>query len=81
MNCRICRPGISSKWDALTNIVLDLKKIEHHHYNDIGDNKSHIENLKKIINKTDFSDLKFLRIVGGEPFYSPNLHWFRIIKN
>lgn len=76
MNCRICRPGTSSKWDSLTNIVFELKKLEYHHYNDIGDNKSHVEYLKKIIDKTDFSNLKFLRMVGGEPFYSPNLYWF-----
>ena len=76
MTCRSCRPGVSTKWDSLTDEISDLKKIEPNHYNDIGNHKAYVKRLKQVLVNTDFSELKNIRIVGGEPFYSKNLKWF-----
>ena len=76
MTCRSCRPGVSTKWDSLTDEISDLKKIEPNHYNDIGNHNAYRKRLKHVLLNTDFSNLKNIRIIGGEPFYSPNLKWF-----
>jgi len=76
MTCRSCRPGVSTKWDSLTDEISDLKEIEPHHYNDIGNHKAYVKRLKYVLLNTDFTNLKNIRIIGGEPFYSPNLKWF-----
>lgn len=76
MTCRSCRPGVSTKWNTLTEEIQELLKIEEHHYNDIGNHKAYVKRLREIIEKTNFTNLKNLRIIGGEPFYSPNLKWF-----
>ena len=79
MTCRMCRPGVSSKWDNLIDEANELQKIEHEHYNNIGNHKAYIKRLKTVLENTDFTMLKELRIVGGEPFYSPNLLEFLLL--
>lgn len=76
MTCRSCRPGVSTRWDSLTEEIKHLKKLDDHHYNDIGNHKAYIKRLKQVLVNTDFSNLKNIRIIGGEPFYSKNLKWF-----
>lgn len=76
MTCRSCRPGVSTKWNNLNEEIKDLLQIEQHHYNDIGNHKVYIKRLRDILENTSFINLKNLRIIGGEPFYSPNLKWF-----
>ena len=81
MTCRSCRPGVSTKWNSLVNEIQDLKKIEQHHYNDIGNHKAYIKKIEHVLMNTDFSKLKNVRIIGGEPFYSKNLKWFLKLLN
>ena len=81
MTCRSCRPGVSSRWDSLTEEIEDLKQIDKHHYNDIGNHKAYVIRLKEVLRNTDFSNIKNVRLIGGEPFYSVNLKWFLKLLN
>jgi radical SAM protein with 4Fe4S-binding SPASM domain len=79
MMCRICRPGQSSKWKSATTLLEKLSKISEDIdgiYN-VGKNvDSYGKSIENIIKNTDFSKLKRIHIVGGEPFYSKKLKPF-----
>ena len=81
MTCRICRPGVSSKWDTLDSIITKLQTSDKHHYNNVGNHKAYSKRMKYVLENTNFDYLKRLRIVGGEPFYSPNIYWFLSLLN
>lgn len=75
MMCRICQPGLSSRWRKNKSLLDDLKILDGSHYNYDIDSSSHSRNVRKNIIFSDLSNLKRLHIVGGEPFFSKNLKW------
>lgn len=70
MMCRICHPMLSSKWYSAKSVTEKIKDLNNY---DIKPIKYDIEN---IIKNSNIKNLKRLRIVGGEPFYSKKLDWF-----
>ena len=71
--CRICRPSLSSKWDAVEEDWLRFDK--DHYYKD--ENRKKFSNAQnRYLNYADLSELKEINIVGGEPFYSKKLKHF-----
>ena len=79
MMCRICRPGQSSKWYSAEEPLKKLNHLQTH----LGDGGLQyqrepvdLSNSTKLLNallNTDLSNLKDIRINGGEPFYSKKL--------
>jgi molybdenum cofactor biosynthesis enzyme MoaA len=79
MMCRICDPGQSSKWKNAKSLLEKLSKInpiDSKIYKTPNDKKNYANKIKEVISNTDFSKLKRVNIVGGEPFYSKNLKYF-----
>lgn len=77
MMCRTCGPHSSSKWMAAKPVIDELRSL------DIDDcdfiNKNPIDfqkNFKRVMEKTNLSKSKNIKILGGEPFYSKNIDWF-----
>jgi radical SAM protein with 4Fe4S-binding SPASM domain len=78
MMCRMCDPKQSSKWKNSKTLLKELIKInptEEKIYQK-ENNNNYKDKIKEIISSTDFSNLKRVNIVGGEPFYSKNLKYF-----
>ena len=74
--CRICAPKHSSKWNSAKDVVDELKSITGqpvYTTNPLKQNYS--ENLKRVIQNSDLSNLKSVEIIGGEPFYSKHFNW------
>ena len=78
MMCRICGPRQSSKWNA-SPVLKNMKDevgAEDDAYVKIKGSKEYTKNIKRILSNSDLSDLKEVKLVGGEPLYSKNLPWF-----
>ena len=77
MMCRMCNPSASSKWNAAKSVFRDLKnkniKIESI---ESGKYKQYADQFRKVFSNTSFKYVRFIKIEGGEPFYSKNLEWF-----
>lgn len=77
MMCRICGPHSSSKWSAAKDVVDKLNALG-------ADNVKHQNNtsltyqkaFKRVMDNTDLSYARIIRLQGGETFYSKNLEWF-----
>jgi len=78
MMCRMCNPGQSSKWGAAKDLIKELNK--HEMVIDLDQTnteyRSYQEQMKYVLSNTDLSHLRFIKIEGGEPFYSKNFEWF-----
>lgn len=75
MMCRICRPGQSSKWKSSKSLVEKLDQLYPYpaiYKTEVG-LPTYRNDIKRLIENTDWSNIKRVRIVGGEPFYSKNL--------
>ncbi len=79
MMCRICGSRQSSKWNSspvlkkMKELVLpDMADV----YTKTKGSKEYTKNIKRILSNSDLSDLKEVKLVGGEPLYSKNLPWF-----
>lgn len=76
MMCRICKPEQSSKWHAADPVMIEkLRGFRPYHYSFDGNINNHQKDMKRILENTDLSNLRSIRIVGGEPFYSKNFSW------
>jgi uncharacterized Fe-S cluster-containing radical SAM superfamily protein len=71
--CRICRPALSSKWDFVDE---DWSRFDKDHYYKDKNRKTFGPAQEKFLNYSDLSELKEVRIVGGEPFFSKRLLGF-----
>ena len=78
MMCRMCNPGQSSKWGSKKELVKELNL-----YNMVSDAdmtntkyRTYQEQMKHVLDNTDLSHLRFIKIEGGEPFYSKHFEWF-----
>jgi len=75
MMCRMCNPGASSKWNIAQSVIKQFaeQKIELD-----GNNKyrSYQDQLRSVLDNTDLSHARIVKIEGGEPFYAKNLEWF-----
>lgn len=77
MMCRICGPHASSKWVSARPKLIELNEEEFIDYNmPLINPLTYQEQFKKVINNTDLSKVKNIKILGGEPFYSKNIDWF-----
>lgn len=73
MMCRICKPSQSSKWNN-SKAAQDLYARRPSIY--LKQNTSDYQDrLKNILENTNLKNLKRIRLVGGEPFYSKNFAW------
>ena len=68
--CRICRPSLSSKWDATDE---NWSRFDKDHYYKEKNRKAFSLAQERFLNYIDLSRLKEVHIVGGEPFYSKKL--------
>jgi len=78
MMCRMCGPRQSSKWNA-SPILKELQtftKFDKAYYKKTTGLKEYSKQLMVNLNNTDLSNIKEVRLVGGEPLYSKNLPWF-----
>ena len=78
MMCRMCGPRQSSKWNA-SPILKELQtftKFDKAYYKKTTVLKEYSKQLMVNLNNTDLSNIKEVRLVGGEPLYSKNLPWF-----
>ena len=78
MMCRICRPGQSSKWKSAKTLVEQVIAIDPEHNSALykSDNLDYKKHMDRLISASDFSKLKRVRFVGGEPFYSKSFNSF-----
>jgi len=75
MSCLSCNATKSSSWNKKTNLK-DLLTISQEFVGLDGNIVSeYVKTLKKLIENTDYTELKKLKIAGGEPFYSENFYW------
>lgn len=65
MMCRTCGSHSSSRWAASR---LDPAEF--------GSIKSYSDRFRHVMDMTDLSKMRNVKIQGGEPFYSKNLDWF-----
>lgn len=73
MMCRICKPSQSSKWNN-SRAAQDLYARRPSIY--LKQNvPNYQDRLKHVLENTNLSNLKRIRLVGGEPFYSKNFSW------
>jgi len=70
MACITCRPALSSTWNKIAK-TSTIAQNEFYKFTNDG-NKKYIETIKKRLDATDLSNLKYVRIGGGEPLYSKN---------
>lgn len=77
MMCRMCGPSASSKWNVAKSVINDLKNKDifiesfaQHEYN------RYAIQFRKVFSNTSLKHARFIKIEGGEPFYSKNLEWF-----
>jgi len=70
MICRICKPSQSSKWSQAASLVEQLKQFDPHHYSMANGGQAYASDIQRVLGNTDFSKLKRIRFVGGEPLYS-----------
>jgi hypothetical protein len=77
MMCRICGPHSSSKWGAATTVLEKLMErgIDNGNHMDRG-TLEYQSNFKRVMDNTDLSKARVIKVLGGEPFYSKNLAWF-----
>ena len=75
MMCRMCNPGASSKWNIAQSVIKQFA--EHSIYLD-GNNqyRSYQDQLRSVLDNTDLSHARIVKVEGGEPFYAKNLEWF-----
>lgn len=80
MMCRHCKPAQSSKWNAATPVLEQMKTIYgeswHYPYNPVGSPVEYQSKMRNTLDSTDLSKLVEVRLVGGEPFYSKHFPWF-----
>jgi len=81
MMCRMCGPRQSSKWNSspvLKNMKeeVGVAEADADIYIKTKGSKEYTKNVKRILSNSDLSDLKEVKLVGGEPLYSKNLPWF-----
>jgi len=80
MMCRICGPRQSSKWNS-SLVLKDMKELmetdeDSVNYIKTKGSREYTNNIKRVLSNSDLSDLKEVKLVGGEPLYSKNLPWF-----
>lgn len=75
MMCRMCNPGASSKWNIAQSVI---KQFAEHSIDLDGNNqyRSYQDQLRSILDNTDLSHARIVKVEGGEPFYAKNLEWF-----
>ena len=80
MMCWACRPRFSTKWAAANDLVQELNSKSLDIEKSVEDVRSqhsfYKEKIWQLINNTDLSSLRYLRLVGGEPLLSPRLEPF-----
>ena len=76
--CRICAPKHSSKWNSAKDVIKKLRTIypEHPVYEANPIKQNYSENIKRVIQNSDLTNLKTIELIGGEPFYSKHFNWF-----
>jgi len=75
--CRICAPKHSSKWNSARGVIDELRSITGQPvYTSNPVKQNYSENLKRVIQNSDLTQLKSVEIIGGEPFYSKHFDWF-----
>lgn len=77
MMCRICGPHSSSKWSSARKVIDDLRGIgadgvDHQPGKTIG----YRDRFRRVLDNTNLSKVRLVKIQGGETFYSANLEWF-----
>jgi len=73
MMCRICKPSQSSKWNN-SKAAQDLYARRPSIYLK-NENNNYQEHIKSLLENSNLKNLKRIRLVGGEPFYSKNFQW------
>lgn len=78
MMCRSCGTDASSKWVSAKPVLNAFAKqrIQTHGKVYRKTPKEFAEQFKKVITNTDFSKMRKVKVLGGEPFYSKNIDWF-----
>ncbi len=78
MMCRSCGTDASSKWVSAKPVLDSFEKeqIQSHGKVYKKSPKQFAEQFKKVITNTDFSKMRKVKVLGGEPFYSKNIDWF-----
>ena len=75
MMCRMCNPGASSKWNIAQSVITQFAERDI----DLDVNnqyRSYQDQLRSVLDNTDLSHARIIKIEGGEPFYAKNLEWF-----
>lgn len=81
MSCITCDTKHSSTWLKKDNLE-EYRQIDKSRFNPNPSHALYTKNLKKELADIDLSNLKFLRLGGGEPFFSKNsTDFFQNIKN
>lgn len=75
MMCRICKPAQSSKWNQ-SPVAAKLYARRPAIYNTIDNVKEYQTKLRSLVENSNLKNVRRVRLVGGEPFYSKNFEWF-----
>lgn len=75
MMCRMCNPGASSKWGAAHSVIEKFKQHDIDLDTETG-YKDYQDRIKEVLEKTDLSHARHIKIEGGEPFYAKHFEWF-----
>jgi len=76
MMCRICGPHSSSKWGAAKNVIDVMRSIGADNVNHQRSATEYQKAFRRVMENTDLSYARVIKLQGGETFYSKNLEWF-----
>lgn len=76
MMCRICNPLSSSRWGAAGSVVSEMIAEDLLSNRKMPSYSDYARRFKHVMENTDLSHARVIKIEGGEPFYSKNLDWF-----
>lgn len=77
MTCRMCHPFVSSAWGQLKQMNKELDKVsKKHNYSTTQKGTAYRDNIIRLFENSDLSDLTWVKLTGGEPFYSKSLKRF-----
>jgi pyruvate-formate lyase-activating enzyme len=68
LSCKMCSPGASTRWEKIVEKNTELSKYWYYQPNTYAD-----RNVKDVVSAIDFTNVKNIKLIGGEPFLGNHL--------
>ena len=68
LSCKMCSPGASTRWEKIVEKNTELSKYWYYQPNTYAN-----RNVKDVVSAIDFTKVKKIKLIGGEPFIGNHL--------